>query len=137
MKYYEILDHTADLRILVRAKDLKGLFINAARAMFEIMATRAKDVADKKKVTVTVTAANVEELFVAWLNELLYLSATSNVVFTDFTVEALGETSLRAVAAAGPSKNFTLLKDIKAATYHALSITQAAGEWQAQVIFDV
>jgi len=34
---YEIIDHTADLGIIVKGPDTKGLFINAALAMIDLM----------------------------------------------------------------------------------------------------
>jgi SHS2 domain-containing protein len=35
---YRFVDHTADLGIVVRARDIKGLFRNAALAVFDIIA---------------------------------------------------------------------------------------------------
>ncbi|MBW1690867.1 MAG: archease, partial [Deltaproteobacteria bacterium] len=34
---YRIIDHTADLGIIVRGPDVGGLFISAARAMIDLM----------------------------------------------------------------------------------------------------
>jgi len=38
MKDYEVIEHTADIGIRVKAKDPAGLFKNAAAAMFDIIA---------------------------------------------------------------------------------------------------
>jgi SHS2 domain-containing protein len=34
---YQIIDHTADLGIIVKGPDVKNLFIHAARAMTDLM----------------------------------------------------------------------------------------------------
>lgn len=34
---YQIIDHTADLGIIVKGPDVKSLFINAAQAMTDLM----------------------------------------------------------------------------------------------------
>ena len=42
MKEFEILEHTADIGIMVYGKNKREIFINAARGMFEIIAGGSK-----------------------------------------------------------------------------------------------
>ncbi|MCX7926746.1 MAG: archease [Candidatus Omnitrophica bacterium] len=139
MKYYEVIDHTADLCVRLQAKDLKGLFINAGRALFELKAKRLplEGNQKKRKVTLSVKADTPEELLVAWLNELLYLSATEKVIFTDFKIKRLDKKILSAVVWAEPEENFELKHEIKAATYHNLCIQKKDSFWYTQIVFDV
>ena len=72
MKAYEILEHTADLKIRVRGNSLDDLFKNAGLAIFQISAERQiiKDKA-KHNFSIKQNAQGLEELFFNWLNELL------------------------------------------------------------------
>lgn len=138
---YELIEHTADIGIRLKAKDLKGLFKNSALAMFDIIAEKKSPVtahrSPVKKIIVKQKSNNLEELFVNWLNELLSLSATKELIFSDFTINKLNENVLKAVVIGNDMKNYKVNTEIKAATYHELKLEQTSSGWQAEVIFDV
>lgn len=137
-KPYELLEHTADIYIRVKAKDLKELFKNAASAMFDIMAEkRASKLQKIKKIKVKEEADNLDELFINWLNELLSLSATKELIFSDFKIKKLTENNIEAVLTGGGLSHYKINTEIKAATYHALKIEKIKSIWQAEVVFDV
>jgi SHS2 domain-containing protein len=138
VKNYELIEHTADIRIKVGGRDLKELFKNAALAMFDLIAERkdSKDVS-QKKIKVEEDADDLEELFINWLNELLSLSATKELIFSDFEINKLDEKNLKAIAIGESINKYKVNTEIKAATYHALEIKKSGSKWQAQVIFDV
>ncbi len=137
-KQYEIIEHTADIGIRVKGKNLKGLFRNAALAMFDIIAEeKEKTVRKKEKLEIKQKADNVEELFMAWLNELLFLSFTKKLIFSDFIINKLEENSLVAYALGQSVKYYKMNTEIKAATYYELRIKRVTDGWKAKVIFDV
>ena len=135
---YELLEHTAGVAILVRAKSLEELFVNTAVAMFEII---ADPVFDKpgQRVTASVSqnAAEREELLVNWLNELLFFSTSQEAVFRDFKIVSLDERSVRAEIFGLPFPSCEIHIEIKAATFHELSISGQGEAWQAKVVSDV
>jgi SHS2 domain-containing protein len=137
-KFYEILEHTADIRIRVRARDLKTLFTKTAKAMFDIIAEK-HDVPGAKKVELKVSQAaqSLEELFINWLNELLSLSSARGLVFSDFKMKSFGKNSLQAVVRGEKTESYRINKEIKAATYHEFQITKDRNGWKTEVIFDV
>ena len=138
VKSYEIIEHTADIGIKVKGKDLKELFKNAAAAMFDLIAERKDTKAvSRKKIKVEEDADDLEELFVNWLNELLSLSATKELIFPAFEIKKLDKKNLKAIAMGENINKYKVNREIKAATYHALEIKEAESGWQAQVIFDV
>jgi SHS2 domain-containing protein len=141
MKNYEIIEHTADIGIRVRARDLKEIFKNAASAMFDIMAEKKSQITNHKSQTENITikqkAQNLEELFVNWLNELLSLSAIKELIFDDFKIDKLDEHNLEAKVIGAAMEDYRLNFEIKAATYHALKIEKSKSGWQAEVILDV
>lgn len=135
---YEILEHTADIRIRVKAKDLKALFCNSARAIFDIIAEKKENFrAVKHKLKIAVKAQDLEELFINWLNELLSLSSARALMFSDFKIKSLVDNSIEAIVTGENSRSYKVNKEIKAATYHDLQITRIGNIWKAEVIFDV
>jgi len=140
-KSYQLIEHTADIGIRVKGKDLKDLFKNSALAMFDIIAetsSKLKAQSSKlKKITIKQRADNLEELFINWLNELLSLSATKEKIFCEFKFKNLNERNLEAIVGGCDIKDYKINTEIKAATYHALKLEHAEDKWSAEVIFDV
>jgi len=147
---YEEVPHRADWALRARGRTLAGLFVNAARGMYALMAEQLPAEAPLA-LTVEVEAASAEGLLVAWLNELLYHTEREGAVFTRFRVEELAvpgtdEAGGRAASAAparlrarvgGDRAGAGLRKYVKAATYHDLAIERRDGLYEAQVVFDV
>ena len=138
MDNYELIEHTADIGIRVKADNLDDLFKNAALAMFDIMAKRqTPTIAGQTQIEIKQKADDLEELFVNWLNELLCLSATKELIFCAFQINKLDENTLKAIAIGSNIKNYRVNTEIKAATYHQLKLKNDESGWQAEVIFDV
>jgi len=141
VKPYKFIEHTADLGIRVKGKSLKELFNNAALAVFDIIAEKAASfklqASSCRKVIIKQKADNLEELFINWLNELLSLSATKEVIFEDFKIDKLDEHNLEAIAVGSDMENYKVNTEIKAATYHELKIVKTPVGWLAEVILDV
>lgn len=147
MQYYELLEHTADIGIRLKAKDINELFKNVAMAMFDIMSERkspdprqsvgAPSHQSPVKITIEQKAENLEELFINWLNELLSLSSAKELIFTGIKINKLSETALAATAIGENIADYKVNTEIKAATYHQLKLEPINSGWQAEVIFDV
>ena len=138
MKNYELIEHTADVGIKVKGNDLKELFRNAAAAMFDIIAEKKEpEIKKQAEIKIEQKADDLEELFVNWLNELLSLSATKELIFSGFQINKIDKNTLQAVAIGEDVKNYKVNTEIKAATYHQLKIEQTQSGWQAEVILDV
>ena len=136
--FYKTIEHTADIGVEIESPDREGIFTRAGLAMFDLM-FGLESVGQTDRIPISVSADNLEELLVAWLNELLYVYSVNKVVFAGFAEADLGDTSFSAVAlgeALNPSKH-SVDVDIKAATYHQLLFREEAGRWKARIIFDV
>ncbi|MFA5200525.1 MAG: archease [Candidatus Omnitrophota bacterium] len=137
-KNYELLDHTADIGIRVKASSLKDLFRNAGLALTAISTEKQKIInPEKHKIIITQKAANVEELLVNWLNELLSAAQAEGLVFEDIRINEINEQLVDAVAVGASPVNYKTNFEIKAATYHQLKVRKSGSTWQAEVIFDV
>ena len=135
--FYETIDHTADIGIVVRGEDLPSLFNNAALAFFDIL-SGLENIDDKETVNIEVEASDLEELMVNWLGELLYLFDSDGWLFRDFQLE-LENTRIVATARGerfNPDKH-EIRYYIKAVTYHMLELKQVNDHWIAKVIFDI
>ena len=139
MKSYEYLEHTADMGMMVRGKNLSELLTNAAQGLFETIAV-VETVDEKVCIEIHLTAESVEELFVAWLDELIFRHETEEVFFKRAAVQRCSETELSATVYGEPT-NFdkhAVYTEIKSVTYHQLQVVQKGdGSWFAQVIFDL
>ncbi|RJP28017.1 MAG: archease [Candidatus Omnitrophota bacterium] len=133
---FEILEHTADIRVRVKGEDLKELFSNSAHAMFSIVAARIGNDSVPEEFLIELDGNNYEELLINWLNELLSLSAVKEKIFQDFSFSLLDGQHLKAKASGFDNTDYEIKTEIKAATYHQLKIERKAEFWQAEVIFD-
>ena len=138
MKDYELLDHTADLGIRVRGKSLHQLFATAASAMFELITDISK-VNTKKSISIELESDDKDSLLKDWLTELLYYCNVKNILLREFKIEEIGERFIKADAKgeAIDKKKHRLNREIKAVTFHGLSIQQQEGLFTTEIIFDV
>jgi len=134
---FEIVDHTADVGIIAYGADMNGAFANAAKALFSLI-TELDDVEEVVYRDIELTAPDQESLLVEWLNELIYLFDTENIIFKSFDITQLDETHLTARSCGDKvdSAKHRLKTGVKAATYHMLKIDERDG-CQVQVLFDI
>ncbi|MCX5695995.1 MAG: archease [Candidatus Omnitrophica bacterium] len=137
-KPYEVFEHTADIGIRVKGKDLKDLFRNAGLAVFAI-STHKQFTRNKIHTSIIIKqkADNLEELFINWLNELLSLSSAKGLIFHGIKINKLAGNSLEALVVGSDIANYKVNTEIKAATFHELKIKQNDYGWLAEVILDV
>ena len=146
MKRFEVINHTADMGIKAYGKDLAELFINAAYGMASLI-TDLEKVNPKDSEDILLKAENREELLVSWLNEIIYLFASKNMLFSKFEVLKIDEKHLRAKISGErlDTTRHQIETEFKAATYHGLKISKLKrdnstfpeGTLQAEVIFDI
>ena len=142
MKKFEILEHTADIGIIAYGKTKREIFINAAKGMFNIIVGNNSNLINNNfSYKITLKAKSLEDLLVAWLNELLYISETKLVILNKFEIKDLSNSKIEAevegIKINPPSVKIE--KEIKATTYHCLEIKkdEESGLWSAQIIFDI
>jgi SHS2 domain-containing protein len=138
MGRFEILDHTADIGIIVYGEDLKALFENAGEAFFHLI-TDMKRVRRSVRRRIEIGKESLERLMVDWLSELLYLHDVEYLLFREFKIESVGEDGLRAVVRGEPFQEgvHVIKTEVKAVTYHQIEVRKENGRWRAQIIFDL
>ncbi len=134
---YAFLDHTADLGINVRGKDLKDLFETAAKAMIHLMIV-GESQAKASDMKITVSGLDLPDLLVRWLGEILYLLEGEYLVVTSIHIDFLSLSRLDAALKTVPFDPTVheIISEIKAVTYHQIQVKEKESFWEAQVIFD-
>ena len=138
MKRFEVLDHTADVGIIVYGEDLHSLFENAGEALFHLI-TDLKKVRLRTERKIEIGGKGLERLMVEWLTELLYLLDVENLLCKRFLVESVGGGGLKAKVKGEVFKEgvHVIKTGVKAVTYHHIEVRQEEKRWKAQIILDL
>ena len=137
MQGYRIFEHTADVGVKAYGPDLKQAYANAAKGLFSLI-TDLRSIRTKTSRDIEVTAADREELLVAWLNELIFLFDVDHIVLKKFEITLLNSTGLKA-RVYGEKIDCTrhhIKIGVKATTYHMLQVIYNDG-YQVRVLFDI
>jgi len=138
MRRFEVLNHTADIGLIVYGEDLKSLFENAGKAFFHLI-TDLRRVRLRTEKRIEIGKESLERLIVDWLAELLYLYEVERLLFKEFKVESVGERGLRArVRGEAFQEGVHVIKTgVKAVTYHQIEVRKEKEGWRAQIILDL
>lgn len=134
---YRQVEHTADVALLVESDSIEALFADAARGLFSLM-IEARDISQTKLWKVELSAPDLESLLIDWLNELVFLFEVEGAVVAHIYIDSLDDNKITARLAGEPfdSRKHEVIRQIKAATYHALEIKKN-DFWEATIVFDV
>ncbi len=137
-KPFEIIDHTADIGIIVYGMDVKELFSNAALALFSLI-TQPEGIQGKLHLNLRVSSERTDTLLVAWLNELIYFFDAKHLLFNQFDIVNLTDGELTATCHGEnfDPKRHEIKIGVKAATYHGLKLDKSSEGYRAQVILDI
>ncbi len=135
---FTFFDHTADLGIRMEAATLNDLFADAGRAVTAMLLDDSATVAPTITEIIAVAGNEVDYLLFDWLRELLMRFETRKMLYCQFNV-VVTETGLTATVAGEPLDpgRHPLGHEVKAITYHGLSVGQTADGWVAEVIVDI
>jgi SHS2 domain-containing protein len=139
---FEILQHTADVRLHVTASTLPELFGDALRGLMAVMygvrrPCRRSDsggMAAALHETIELDSVNVTALLVDFLNEALVRAVTRRVLFTGASFASLGETHLAATLTSVPAE---FEEDVKAVTYHEAEVRRDGNGWTTMLVLDI
>jgi SHS2 domain-containing protein len=158
---FEILEHTADIGLRAHGDTLEELFENAAWGLAEILdADRSPSDGQGRRVAgggpprssrrrasggAGVNSrhvhlrgpTDVEALLVDWMNELILLTEEGRACLAGVHVKEVNEQELDARVEFVDCGNPPEGTELKATTYHQLSVREVAEGWEATVYFDV
>jgi len=135
---YRILEHPADLGLEAWGETLSEVFRQSVLALVSVIV----DPATVHRVTqrpVDLQASDPEQLLVRLLSEVLYCLDAERFVTTQLILDEMKGTGLKG-ALVGESLDparHVLSLDVKAITYHQLSVTEKGGVVRAKVFVDI
>jgi SHS2 domain-containing protein len=135
---YEVFEHTADLGLRVTAADPDTLFAEAAQALFAVIVDDLATVQPRQAHAVQLAGKDLAYLLFDWLNELLYQFEVGHRLFSRFEVQVTDD-GLSGTAWGEPRDpaRHRLGHEVKAITYHGLTVEPTADGWLAEVILDI
>jgi SHS2 domain-containing protein len=146
MKDFEVIPHTADIKIRVYGRDLAEFFRNAVFGMFQSIGPKAPECREvqgrlvcpqlPKKHEVEVVSLDLESLLVDFLSEALYLSDVNDEAYLDARIHEVTEKHIKATLYGVKITGFEVV-EVKAVTYHGLEIKKVDDSWQADIVFDI
>ena len=131
---YQEIEHTADWELHVWAPDLISLLKTAALGMYALSQIKLAP-AGKVEHDLSFEALDAEVLLVTFLDELLFLAEHQSLGFEGFDL-AIDE-NYNLTAKLSGTRIADLKKEIKAVTYHNLSIQQDSNGFRVVIVFDV
>jgi SHS2 domain-containing protein len=131
---YEILDHTADLKIRAYGASLEELFNNILIAIAEAI---KPEILDSKFLAkeIKIQSPNLENLLIDFLSEVIYQSDLNDSVYTKAEFKKLTEKEIEGKIFG--QKIRKVESEIKAVTWHDLEIKKENNLWQATIVFDI
>lgn len=129
------LPHTADAGLEITASSVEDLVTEAARAFYAFMFGEVSLLRSVEEYTVELECMDLLELFVSWLNELLYIYDTKEKVFSPEIIE-VDPKRARLLAKGNLHIAPSLARAVKAVTYGGAEVSEGP-PWRLRVYLDL
>lgn len=129
-------EHGADIGVIGRGQRLEDAFVEAAEAMFAIMAA-PEQIEESLSVDIAFEESDMEFALVTWLNRLLAEARLHGAVFKRFELDRHGDSYLGRAFGCAWNSSIDRGTEVKGATLTALSVKQDESGWEARCIVDV
>lgn len=131
------IDHSGDVGIEARGRDMRELLANVTLGLFSLL--YRGDVKPVRERVIRVKASSLEDLVVDWLGEVITLGGVHGELYGSVTVHDASDRSAAGVVCGEyvNAEGHELRFDVKAATYHGLSVTTDEHGLRVRVIFDL
>jgi SHS2 domain-containing protein len=129
---YRWIEHTGELELSIEAPTEAEVFVDGLGALAELLGEEGGG--GHARHEISLAAADRAVLLADWLEELVFLAETEDLVPERVERLELGDASLRAVVEGrrgGPPHL------VKAVTHHGLEFRRANGRWRARAVLDV
>jgi SHS2 domain-containing protein len=128
-------EHVGELKLWIAAPTEREVFLEAARAVREVLAEEATPgAAPAEERPIALSAPDRGVLLAEWVGELAFLAETEAFLPDDVASLELDADGLRASVRGHAGRSPHL---IKAATLHDLRFEPVPEGWRAQVVLDV
>ncbi len=141
-KPFTEIDHSGDVGIEAHGADIRELLENATLGLFSLLCWNDALPGEAEGMSerpIRVEAGSIEDLVVDWLNEVITTGSANGELYRSVTVHDANERFAEGVLKGelvDPDKH-DLRFEVKAATYHALSVARDENGARVRVIFDL
>ena len=135
---FRILEHPSDVGIEATGASLKEAFENSARGLLSLIIS-TESVDPRQERFVELKSADLPNLLVKWLSEILYLYDGEDFIVGEVEIERISPKGLEAIVR-GESVDearHPMNMDIKAVTYHQLKIREKRDGCLIRVFLDI
>lgn len=129
---HRFVDHTAELELQIEAADEAGVFAEALAAFAELVGRGRRR--EELRRELVIERADRPALLAAFIDELVFLAETEQLVPDRLASLELRESGLRAVVEGRRAEPAHL---VKGATLNSLAFACEGGIWRARVVLDV
>lgn len=139
---YEYLPHPADVRFRASGNTLEEAFEQAALAMFNVIIPDISTIKPERSVDIELESEGLDNLLYEYLSELLYRFEVEEIVFGKFHVDSIIRNDTvyhlkgRAIGEDIDMDRHVFDTEVKAVTYHQLSVKQEGEGFITHVIVD-
>jgi SHS2 domain-containing protein len=134
---FEEIPHTADISLHVWAPDLPSLFVEAARGMFSLAGAIAAEKPATHR-TLNISAPDKESLLVTFLSELVYIAEKEQIIFQEIHIDIdVRKNACKLEGSMMGHPLASIVKTIKAVTFHNLRIQKVDNLHEVTIVFDV
>ena len=127
-------EHVGEVLLQMEAPTIRVLFEEAGLALAELLAESVEDRSIGTEERVDLEERDHGALLVAWLNELIFRSERTKLVYDDLRVDVRGTRLAAAIRGHRPRRARTA---VKAATMHDVHVDEGQDGFSASVVLDV
>ncbi len=138
MRNFELLSHTADVRIHAEGSTIEDLFLASLLGLCSVLSPEA-DFNRETNVAadpVTVNSSDCTSLLIDFLAEALYLMYRDHTLLFTCSLELHGTNSITATFGGVKADGFD--NDVKAVTYHEAEVlVNDNGDYECTIVLDI
>jgi SHS2 domain-containing protein len=132
---YEMLEHTADVRLRVWGSTRDELFASALSGLMHVLGPARTEGAVVRSRRVRLEAEDQSFLLVDFLNEALWLAQVHRESYDAVRFSLLDDSRVEAELSGHEVASFA--EDVKAVTYHEADVREHEGGWETTLVLDV
>ena len=140
MKKWRLLPHAGEAFIEAWGDTIEEAHENAAKAFYDVMCD-AEKIESKISREITVSGEDWMEAFYNFINELIFIFDTEELVFGDFKIKIIKNKEWHIIANARGEK-YDIKKHnwkvgIKAVAFHGMELIKEDDKWKIRYILDI
>ncbi|MFC2061078.1 archease [Elusimicrobiota bacterium] len=133
---FEEIEHTADIGLRLKGKDIEELFENGLKGLLSIVTDNA-ELSGYRIRGIKISAPDMESLLIDFLNEILFMINTDAWMPCSGRIQIDGNDLKAAIKGQKIDPEKAIKKEVKAATYHNIKIKETSNQLETEIFFDL